>query len=76
MVVTIKITNPERYNQQVIQVDTHGLIAETKAVFNGSIQIHKRDGSCVPFYGFIEADDFEERFGFVLAVSKSPVLSY
>lgn len=75
MMVTINITNPQLYHQRVARVDTQGLIADTKTIFNGSIQIHTQEGSCIPFYGFIEADDFKARFGFVLVMNVSPVLS-
>lgn len=69
--VTINITNPQLYHRHVTSVDIQGLKIESHEVFNGSILIHKTDGSCIPFYGFIEADDFEERFGFVLAMNES-----
>lgn len=78
MEVTLHITNSELFEQKVDQVDLNGLSEEAAAVFNGLIRIYTRDGRIVPFYGLIEADDFESDFGFVLKAGaglRSPQLA-
>ena len=66
MSVKIKITQPALYERQVSAVDTNKLKAESDTQFTGLIEIHRKHQNMAPFYGLIEADDFEREYGFQL----------
>jgi hypothetical protein len=74
MRVLIKFSNPELFENLVQEVDCNGLTALTSEEepigFEGIILIHTKDGKVHPFYGFIEADSFEEDYGFILEISE------
>lgn len=72
MEVEVKVTNPALFKKVVstVNLDLQILDSET---FNGSLCINRKDAQTVPFYGLIEADDYESDYGFVLALCEPKV---
>ncbi len=64
MAVNLKISDPERYGSQVKKV-VFDLEAMDQETFTGSLCIYLQDNKVVPFYGLIEATDYEDTYGFV-----------
>lgn len=66
MEIAIAITDQLLYNSEVDEVNTEKLKVEGGSCFTGLIEIYKKSGTLAPFYGLIEADDFEREYGFVI----------
>ncbi len=67
MEVEVKVTNPALYKEMVSEVNLDLQILDSET-FNGGICIMRKDNLTVPFYGLIEAKDYESKYGFVLAL--------
>ena len=67
MEVVIEICNEALYQAQVATVE-HKLEVLDKCTYSGQILIETTSGKLWPFYGLIAADDYEEKYGFRLAV--------
>ena len=76
MEVAILITNREKYTQKVEKVELDKLTAESADIFTGAVHVTTKRGTIVPFYGLIEAKDFEGRFGFVLTTERVSTFSF
>lgn len=74
MSVFIEITNEELYQRLVKGVELKGLKGENSTergdVFDGPIQIFTNDDRVRPWFGFLEADAFEDQYGFMLKFVK------
>ena len=66
MSVTIKIMNPEKYNANVIRIDTEDLKVDKKG-FRGELGLETMDGFEMDYLlGYHSATEYLEEFGFVL----------
>ncbi len=66
MGIQVKIRNKEVFQSRVGRVDVEGLKCEGTGVFSGGVCIYTLQGGLSPFYGLINANDFEEEYGFRL----------
>ncbi len=70
MRVGIQITDQTLYKALVDHVELENLTVESGEIFTGHIQVYRKTGTVKPFYGLLEACDFEEEFGFKLCVEE------
>ena len=71
MKAIVQITNKELYHSKVAEIE-HRLEVLDEHCFSGQLQIQTINGSCIPYYGLLSAEDYEKDYGFRLTVS-SPI---
>ena len=72
MEVEVQITKPKRYKEKVTNVYLDLKILDSDR-FSGSVCIDRKDQSSIPYYGLIEANEYEQEYEFVLVLCEPKI---
>lgn len=66
----IKVTDKEKFEKTIKEIDATNLKVSNTDEFEGGIYITLNNGQIIPNYGLIKVDEFEKEFGFVLEATE------